>query len=99
AGARRRYGEGWPIRAARVRSPAHPWRGWRRTRAVAGLAAGLVAALAIGQAGVTRQWRQAVANLTAAEAATRKAQSRFDLAMEAVQAVTAGASEDVLLRA
>ena len=41
---------------------------------------------------------QAAANLRAAESANRKAQARFDLAMEAVKAFTTGASEDVLLR-
>ena len=47
---------------------------------------------------MTWQWRQAVANLAAAEAANRKAQARFDLAMEAVRAFTTGASEDVILK-
>ena len=47
---------------------------------------------------MTWQWRQAVANLGAAEAANRKAQARFDLAMEAVRAFTTGASEDVILK-
>ena len=39
-----------------------------------------------------------MANLGAAEAANRKAQARFDLAMEAVRAFTTGASEDVILK-
>ena len=47
---------------------------------------------------MTWQWRQAVANLKMAEAANRKAQARFDLAMEAVRAFTTGASEDVILK-
>ena len=47
---------------------------------------------------MTWQWRQAVANLSAAEAANRKAQARFGLAMEAVRAFTTGASEDVILK-
>ena len=64
---------------------------------MASLAAGLLLALVVGLVGVTWQWRQAVANLAAAEAANRKAQARFDLAMEAVQAFTTGASEDVIL--
>ena len=65
---------------------------------MASLAVGLLLALVAGLAGVTWQWRHAVANLKVAESANRKAQARFDLAMEAVQAFTTGASEDVLLR-
>ncbi len=87
-----------PIQARRVTAAEHAWRWARRNPAVASLAAGLLLALITGLAGVTWQWRQAVANLKMAEAANRKAQARFDLAMEAVQAFTAGASEDVLLR-
>ncbi len=47
---------------------------------------------------MTWQWRHAAANLVAAEAANRKAQKRFGLAMEAVRAFTTGASEDVILK-
>jgi tetratricopeptide (TPR) repeat protein len=61
---------------------------------------------------VTWQWRQSVANLAkadaaaleartnlgVAEAANRKAQARFELAMDAVRAFTSGASEDVILK-
>ena len=65
---------------------------------MASLAAGLLLALVAGLVGVTWQWRQAVANLAAAESANRKAQARFDLAMEAVRAFTTGASEDVILK-
>ena len=61
------------------------------------LAAGLLLAVA-GLAGVTWQWRRAVANLNEAEVANRKSQARFDLAMEAVLAFTNGASEDVILK-
>ena len=65
---------------------------------MATLAAGLLVALMVGLVGVTWQWRQAAANLAAAESANRKAQARFGLAMEAVLAFTTGASEDVILK-
>ena len=87
-----------PIRARRATAAEQAWRWARRNPAVASLAAGLLLALAGGLIGVTWQWRQAEANLSAAEAANRKAQARFGLAMESVQAFTTGASEDVLLR-
>jgi serine/threonine-protein kinase len=87
-----------PIKARRVGKTEQAWRWARRNPVVAGLAAGLFAALLIGLAGVTWQWRHAVANLAMAEAANRKAQARFDLAMAAVRAFTQGASEDVILR-
>ena len=69
-----------------------------RNPAIAMLASGLLLALVTGLAGVSWQWRKAEANLSAAQVANRKAQARFDLAMEAVKAFTTGASEDVLLR-
>ena len=87
-----------PIQARRVSAAEQAWRWARRNPAVASLAAGLLLALVAGLAGVTWQWRKAVANLGAAEAANRKAQARFDLAMEAVRAFTNGASEDVILK-
>ena len=93
-----RFLEDRPIRARRVTAAEQAWRWAKRNRAVAALATGLFLALAAGLAGVIWQWRQAVANLGAAVAANRKAEARFDLAMEAVQAFTTGASEDVLLR-
>src|SRR5262249_58883427 len=67
-------------------------------RGVGSLAAGLLLALVDGLAAVTWQWRQAVANLALAQAANRKAQARFNLAMQAVRAFTTGASEDVILK-
>ena len=87
-----------PIKARRVTAAEQAWRWARRNPAVASLAAGLLLALVAGLTGVTWQWRQAVANLSAAEVANRKAQARFDLAMEAVRAFTTGASEDVMLK-
>ena len=74
------------------------WRWARRNPAVAALAVSLLVALVVGLVGVTWQWRQAAANLAAAESANRKAQARFGLAMEAVRAFTTGASEDVILK-
>ena len=93
-----RFLEDKPIQARRVTAAEQAWRWARRNPAVASLAAGLLLALLAGLAGVTWQWRQAEANLSAAEAANRKAQARFDLAMEAVRAFTTGASEDVILK-
>jgi tetratricopeptide (TPR) repeat protein len=93
-----RYLDDKPIKARRVTAAEQVWRWAKRNPAVAALAIGLMLALVAGLAGVTWQWRKAVANLGMAEAANRKAQARFDLAMEAVKAFTAGASEDVLLR-
>ena len=87
-----------PIKARRVTTVEQAWRWARRNPAVASLAAGLLLALVAGLAGVTWQWRKAVFNLNEAEAANRKAQARFDLAMEAVKAFTTGASEDVILK-
>ncbi len=86
-----------PIKARRVTVTEQAWRWARRNPAVSSLAAGLLLALLSGLIGVTWQWRQATANLRKAEVANEKAQTRFDLAMEAVQAFTTGASEDVLL--
>jgi serine/threonine-protein kinase len=87
-----------PIKARRVTASEQAWRWAWRNPAVASLAAGLLLALVAGLVGVTWQWRRAAANLKLAEAANVKAQGRFGLAMEAVQAFTTGASEDVLLR-
>ena len=87
-----------PIKARRVTPVEQAWRWARRNPAVATLAAGLLVALVVGLVGVTWQWRQAAANLAAAESANRKAQARFGLAMEAVRAFTTGASEDVILK-
>jgi hypothetical protein len=44
----RRYVEGRPIRARRVRPPEHAWRWCRRNPAVAGLAAAVFLAMAVG---------------------------------------------------
>jgi eukaryotic-like serine/threonine-protein kinase len=93
-----RFLEDKPIKARRAGAAEQMWRWGRRNPAVASLAAGLLLALVAGLAGVTWQWRKAVANLGMAEASNRKAQARFDLAMAAVKAFTTGASEDVLLR-
>ena len=87
-----------PIKARRITAAEQAWRWARRNPAVASLAAGWFVALVAGLAGVTWQWRNAVANLGAAETANRKAQARFDLAMDAVRAFTTGASEDVILK-
>jgi serine/threonine-protein kinase len=87
-----------PIKARRISALEQAWRWAMRNRAVASLAVGLLLALVAGLAGVTWQWRKAVANLGVAEAANRKAQTRFGLAMEAVRAFTTGASEDVILK-
>ncbi len=93
-----RFLEDRPIKARRVTAVEQAWRWAWRNPAVASLATGLMVALVTGLIGVTWQWRQAVANLKMAEAANRKAQKRFDLAMEAVRAFTTGASEDVILK-
>ncbi len=93
-----RFLDGKPIKARRVSAAEQVWRWACRNPAVASLATGLMLAMVVGLAGVTWQWRQAVANLGAAEAANRKAQARFDLAMDAVRAFTTGASEDVILK-
>jgi serine/threonine-protein kinase len=87
-----------PIKARRIGHVEQAWRLARRNKLVSSLATSLLLTLVGGLAGVMWQWRQAVANLAAAESANGKAQSRFGLAMDAVQAFTAGASEDVLLR-
>ena len=87
-----------PIRARRITAGEQAWRWARRNPLVTCLAAGLLVALLGGLVAVSWQWRQAVANLAAAESANRKAQARFDLAMEAVRAFTTGASEDVILK-
>ena len=93
-----RFLEDKPIRARRVSATEQAWRWTRRNPAVASLALGLLTALVTGLFGVTWQWRQAEPNLSVAGAANRKAQARFDLAMQAVRAFTTGASEDVILK-
>ena len=87
-----------PIKARRVTAAEQAWRWARRNPAVASLAVGLLLALTAGLAGVSWQWRKAETDLKTAEAANRKAQARFDLAMQAVRAFTTGASEDVMLK-
>src|SRR6185312_3246290 len=94
----RRFLADRPILSRRIGPAARAWRWSKRNPAVTSLAAGLLFALLGGLVGVTWQWRQAVANLAAAEVANRKAQERFDLAMQAVRAFTTGASEDVILK-
>ena len=69
-----RFLEDKPIKARRVTAAEQALRWARRNPAVAALASGLMLALVAGLIGVTWQWRQAVANLSAAEAANRKAQ-------------------------
>jgi serine/threonine-protein kinase len=93
-----RFLEDRPIMARPAGATEQVWRWARRNPVVSSLAAGLMIALVGGLVGVTWQWRQAAANLELAEAASRKAQERFGLAMEAVKSFTTGASEDVLLR-
>ncbi len=93
-----RYLEDKPIKARRVSALEQAWRWGRRNPVVTSLAAGLLLALLAGLVAVSWQWRQAEANLAAAGVANRKAQARFDLAMEAVSAFTTGASEDVILK-
>ena len=87
-----------PIKARRVSAAEQAWRWTRRNPVVTSLAAGLLLALLGGLVAVSWQWRQAVANLAAAGRANRKAQARFDLAMQAVKSFTTGASEDVILK-
>src|SRR5262249_4731327 len=55
------------------------------------MAAGILLTLSAGIAGVATQWNRAEANF-------RKAQSRFDLAREAIERFYTGASEDVLFK-
>jgi serine/threonine-protein kinase len=94
----RRFLADEPIQARPVGAMERGWRWCRRNPALAGSLAAAAAALVAGLAGVGWEWRQAVAHLKEAEAANRKAQARFDLAMEAVRAFTTGASEDVILK-
>jgi serine/threonine protein kinase len=93
-----RYLDDKPIRARRVSSTEQAWRWARRNPAVASLGAGLLVTMGVGLITVTLAWRDAAASLLLAEAANRKAEARSNLAMQAIQAFTTGASEDVLLR-
>jgi eukaryotic-like serine/threonine-protein kinase len=87
-----------PIKARRITVAEQAWRWAWRNPAIAALATGMLLAMTVGLIGVTLAWRQAAVNLQLAEKANRKAEARSTLAMQAIQAFTTGASEDVLLR-
>jgi serine/threonine-protein kinase len=92
----RRFLADEPIQARPVGALERGWRWCRRNPALAAALTAAATALVAGLAGVGWQWRQAVAYLQEAEAANRKAQARFALAMEVVRAFNTGASEDVI---
>jgi serine/threonine-protein kinase len=107
----RRFLEGRPI-AARPTGPLkQAWRWCRRRPLPAGLALGLVAAVAAGFVGVTWGWREALTALARESRANRallvanahersareQAQRRFALAREAVEQYYTGACQNVLL--
>lgn len=82
-----RFLDGRPIAARPVGPLARAWRWCRRKPAMAGLAAALVAALVLGFAGISWNWREAVLQRNAAEsqksllvAAERKAVAQADRA-------------------
>ncbi len=76
---------------ARVEAQARIEEERKRRKTQFRMAAAILIALVLGTAGVVSQWRRAEANL-------RKAESRFDLAREAIERFYTGASEDVLLK-
>jgi tetratricopeptide (TPR) repeat protein len=76
---------------ARVEAQAWTVAERKRTRTQFRMATGILVALAAGIGGVATQWNRAEANF-------RKAQSRFDLARDAIERFYTGASEDVLLK-
>ncbi len=87
-----------PIKARRVTAAEQAWRWSRRNPAVASLAAGLLSGAGGRPGGRDLAVAAGGGQPGAAESANRKAQARFDLAMEAVRAFTTGASEDVILK-
>jgi tetratricopeptide (TPR) repeat protein len=87
----RRWIAGEPIAARPVGRAVRLAMWCRRKPALAALAGFSLAACIAGIVGVVWQWRRAEANLVTAR-------DRFDLAMQAVDAYTSGASEDVLLK-
>jgi serine/threonine-protein kinase len=86
----RQYLAGEPIAARPVGAAARAWMWCKRNPALAGLVAALILALVVGVAGITWEWRQAVANL-------KQAERNFALARDAVDRSYTQVSEDRLL--
>jgi serine/threonine protein kinase len=97
-----RFLDGRPIAARPVGPPARLWRWCRRKPALAGLVAALAAAVALGFAGITLNWREAVRQR--AEAERQKVRLVFAERQARVQAERADAinhflTEKLLLQA
>src|SRR5262249_30877210 len=88
-----------PIRARRLGWVQRGWRWCRRNRAVAGLAAGLSAALLLGAAGRARQMGRGHGAERAALHERDRAEAHFQLARDAVDRYFTRVSENPSMRA
>src|SRR5262249_51802821 len=86
-----------PIRARPVGILERAWKWSQRKPAIAGLLAALVLAVGVGFAGITWQWREAVAARDVAQDNAVKARTNFLHAVETVNTFCTKVSEEQLL--
>jgi serine/threonine-protein kinase len=86
-----------PIKARPVGALERAWKWAQRKPAIAGLLTGLALAVVVGFAGITWQWREAIAARNEARANERKARTNFDHALETVNTFCTQVSEEHLL--
>jgi serine/threonine-protein kinase len=86
-----------PIKARPIGALERSWKWAQRKPAIAGLLAALGLALATGFAGITWQWREAVAARNDARKSAAKAEANFAQALETVNTFCTQVSEEQLL--
>jgi serine/threonine-protein kinase len=91
------YLDGKPVRARATGALERSWKWAKRRPAIAGLLSGLAAAVLIGLAAVTWQWRAAVAARNDALAARDEARRTLRMASDAVNTYFTQVSEEQLL--